>query len=62
MPIPKLDQKVSCPARRGKKAYDGVVIWVGETRGRDSTGKEFVWVTVRDAKGKEESWPSNRLN
>ena len=54
--------KVSCPARRGKKAYNGVVEWVGVKRGVSSGGHEFVWVTVTDPKGKSEHWLSLQLS
>lgn len=57
----KVGETVVCPKRQRKKGYTGTITWVGESKGRDSLGNEFVWVSVRDQNGKEEAWPSNRL-
>lgn len=58
----QVDQKVTVPGHKKRKAAPGVITWVGQSKGLDSQGNEFVWVTVRDLAGKEQNWPSSRLD
>lgn len=58
----QVNQLVTVPGYKKRKPAPGIITWIGRAKGADQQGNEFVWVTVRGLDGKEQNWPSSRLN
>ena len=60
---PTINDRVSCPADRGDKAFGGRVTHVSTDVNTNIHGVPYVWVTVVSADSNRRSsvWPSHRL-